>query len=374
MGKYLDQNQAVELLQNGQCVALPTETVYGLACNALDESALKQLYLIKGRPARNPVICHVSSPEMAFRYGKETALARRLMTQYWPGPLTILLEHEGRVPSAITAGSPLCGFRMPDHETTLQIIEQCNIPLAIPSANKSRKTSPTTANMVLAQLEGEIPGVVDGGQCRIGLESTVLKLEGEELVILRPGTIDEDRLEADGFTVRRPGTRSTARTGQRTTAMEKNGSDSPDATARRATAVASPEKESLESPGLLPVHYQPEVDMYLIEEVVENQLNPGFPHASYETVAVLNLNPQPIRLADILPRRLCENAILRHRADSQQASRELYRDLYELSRNSDVLVVHAGTSCSKAMMDRLQRAATGIYRNGKWQFRRSQPE
>ncbi|HBS06024.1 MAG TPA: threonylcarbamoyl-AMP synthase [Leptospiraceae bacterium] len=374
MGKYLDEQSAVELIQKGQCVALPTETVYGLACDALDEVALRNLYTIKGRPAENPVICHVSSPEMAFRYGKETPLARKLMNQYWPGPLTILLEHDGKIPTAVTAGSALCGFRMPDHEITLRIIEKCNTPLAIPSANKSGKTSPTTAAMALAQLEGEIPGVVDGGQCAVGLESTVLRLEGEKVIILRPGTIDEERLTEDGFTVESEGETRNGNAGRRSAKLAgKAGSRDSDASQGTGTAaVLSPEKEALLSPGLLPVHYQPDVDMFLIQEPVTGQLNPGFPHASYETIAVLNLNPEPVALIDLFPRRLCENAILRHRSDSVEATRNLYLDLYQLSRHSDALVVIAGPACSKAVMDRLQRAATGTYQNGKWQFRRSQ--
>ena len=202
MGRYLEVEEAAKLIAEGQCVALPTETVYGLACNALNGSALAHLFSIKGRPANNPVICHVSSPEMAFRYGKTNALAQRLMDQYWPGPLTILLEHEGRIPSAVTAGSELCGFRMPDHELALKVIDLCDVPLAIPSANKSGKTSPVTPAMVLSQLEGEIPGVVDGGQCSVGLESTVVRLEDEEVIILRPGIIDQKTLETDGFRVR----------------------------------------------------------------------------------------------------------------------------------------------------------------------------
>ena len=371
MGKFLNEDKAVELIQNGQCVGLPTETVYGLACNAMDESALRSLFAIKGRPAENPVICHVSSPEMAFRFGKETPLARKLMEQYWPGPLTILLEHEGKVPRAVTAGSELCGFRMPDHEITLRIIDKCDTPLAIPSANKSGKTSPTTASMALAQLEGEIPGVVDGGQCSVGLESTVLRLEGEQVVILRPGIIDEKKLSADGFSVQKKGSEN-ARAAKKRSASLMGQSGSRDSEPAQGTAaVLSPEKEALQSPGLLPVHYQPDVDLFLVEEPLVEQLNPGFPHASYETVAVLNLNPDPIKLQNLLPRRLCENAVLRHRSDAQDGARNLYLDLYQLSRNSDVIVVIAGPGCSDAVMDRLQRAATGIYRDGKWQFRRS---
>ncbi|MCB1168974.1 MAG: threonylcarbamoyl-AMP synthase [Leptospiraceae bacterium] len=374
MGGYLEVEEAAKLIGEGQCVALPTETVYGLACNALNGPALAHLFSIKGRPANNPVICHVSSPEMAFRYGKANALAQRLMDQYWPGPLTILLEHEGRIPTAVTAGSDLCGFRMPDHELALKVIELCDVPLAIPSANKSGKTSPVTPAMVLSQLEGEIPGVVDGGQCSIGLESTVVRLEEEEIIILRPGIIDQKTLEADGFRVRdaiREASAAAAGNSEGSVRSEQAGSLQKGGADQTSVAIATAQPAPLAAPGLLPIHYQPDVDLYLVEASLTDALNPGFPHASYETISVLNLDSHPITLSHLLPRRLCENAVLRHRKESAAAVRQLYLDLYELSRNSDALVVIAGDSVTEAMLDRLRRAATGVYRDGKWQFRRS---
>ena len=372
MAKYLDENQAIEKIKEGQCVALPTETVYGLACDALNESAVRNTFSVKGRPPENPVICHVSSPAMAFQYGRRSDLAERLMEKYWPGPLTILLEHEGKIPGVVTAGSDLCGFRMPDHAITLAIIERCGVPLAIPSANKSGKTSPTTPGMVLAQLEGVIPGVVDGGQCGVGLESTVVQILEDKVKILRPGIIDEARLRADGFQVMHEqegenGDVLSVPNAKASAEKEENAKSRPSG---NSTAVLSPEAP-LHSPGLLPVHYQPEVDLFLVQSELLGELSPGFPHASYETIAVLNLSSEPLKLSDILPRRLCETAVLRNRTDQQDASRNLYLDLYELSRNCDALMVIAGNRCSEVMLDRLQRAATGIYRQGKWQFRRS---
>lgn len=373
MGKYLEIDEAVRLIREGQCVAVPTETVYGLACNALDPSALSHLYSIKGRPQNNPVICHVSSPEMAFRFGKENELARRLMETYWPGPLTILLENLGEIPETVTAGSSLCGFRMPDHELTLKIIEMCDVPLAMPSANKSGKTSPVTPAMVLTQLEGEIPGVVDGGQCSVGLESTVVRLQEDEIVILRPGQIDASRLTGDGFRLRRPDQEMERESADQKRASkaernsQANGEDG-------GVAVATAEPEPLASPGLLPVHYQPEVDLFLIEMPVDDSLNPGFPQAAYETIAVLNLHSDPIKLQHLLPRRLCEKAVLRNRSNSGEAARQLYLDLFELGRNSDALIVVAGDSATEAMMDRLRRAASALYREGSWTFRKQQTE
>ncbi|MCB1166605.1 MAG: threonylcarbamoyl-AMP synthase [Leptospiraceae bacterium] len=361
MTPFLTPQEAARELKDGHCVALPTETVYGLACNALDPIALQQLYAVKGRPSANPVICHVSSIKMAFAYGQHNDLAQQLMEHYWPGPLTILLQRGSRIPDAVTAGSELCGFRLPDHEMTREIIELCDFPLAIPSANKSGRTSPVTPAMVLSQLDGEIAGIVDGGQCSVGLESTVVAIEGNALRILRPGLIDAARLQADGFEVLTEGSAPSAAPRKARTAKKVSGS----------VATALPEaKKELMSPGLLPVHYQPDVDLFLIEEYSAENLNPGFPHASYETVAVLNLGSEPIRLSHFLPIRLCENALLRNRPTEEEAMHNLYLDLYELARKSDVLVVVCPSYASPALLDRLRRAATGIYADRKWSIRR----
>jgi L-threonylcarbamoyladenylate synthase len=200
--RKLTVTEAAEILSSGGIVAIPTETVYGLAANALNEEAVKKIFALKGRPSQNPIICHLADTEHVFQYAEKSDIAVKL-AKYWPGPVTLLLPHKGRIPSLITAGSDLAGFRIPDHTFTLELLKICDFPVAAPSANLSNTRSPTDVSMVLRHFAGKIDGYLDGGNCRIGIESTVIRINSDDtLSILRPGGLTEERLIKDGFIIK----------------------------------------------------------------------------------------------------------------------------------------------------------------------------
>jgi len=187
--------RAVSLLRQGQIVALPTETVYGLAVNALDHDAVARLFLVKGRPSHNPVIVHIVGLRMAQACVSHWPHhATRLAQAFWPGPLTLVLPKANSIPSRTTAGGPTVAIRWPAHPFIQKVIAAASFPLAAPSANLSGTTSPTRADHVLASLGGRIPLIVDGGPCQVGLESTVLDLATPHPRVLRPGMITESQI------------------------------------------------------------------------------------------------------------------------------------------------------------------------------------
>ncbi|HVY70514.1 MAG TPA: L-threonylcarbamoyladenylate synthase, partial [Verrucomicrobiae bacterium] len=189
--------RATELLRAGEVVALPTETVYGLAANAFDERAVRRIFEIKGRPAINPVIVHVADLVTARACASEwPALADRLAAAFWPGPLTLVLPRAARVPDVVTAGGATVGIRWPGHPLMQAVIRACGFPLAAPSANLSNQISPTNAEHVREHLAGKIPLIVDGGQAQVGIESTVLDISVEPPRLLRPGMIHAESLLA----------------------------------------------------------------------------------------------------------------------------------------------------------------------------------
>ncbi len=190
---YSEKEKLVEvatLLKKGEVVACPTESVYGLFANALDENAVKKIYVAKGRPSDNPLIVHISNYSMLESIVEEVPeKAKLLMERFWPAPLTILLKKKNLVPATTTAGLNTVGVRMPKNDIILSIIEEAGVPLAAPSANVSGKPSPTCAKHVLEDMEGRIPCIVDGGDCDFGVESTIIDLSSETPMILRPGNI-----------------------------------------------------------------------------------------------------------------------------------------------------------------------------------------
>ncbi len=187
---------AARLLADGQLVAFPTETVYGLGANAMDAVAVQGIFAAKGRPGDNPLIVHIHDRSQldAICHVNDTAL--RLMDAFWPGPLTIILPRKEGVPHAVTANLATVAVRMPSHPVALAMLQACELPIAAPSANRSGKPSPTTAQHVFTDMDGRIPLILDGGESDVGLESTVLSLVGERPCILRPGGVTQAMLEA----------------------------------------------------------------------------------------------------------------------------------------------------------------------------------
>jgi L-threonylcarbamoyladenylate synthase len=228
----------VRELTAGAAVAFPTETVYGLGANAFDSDAVARVFALKGRPAHNPLIVHVSGAEMARRVVAEwTPDAERLARAFWPGPLTMVLPKTPGLPAAVTAGGPTVGVRCPDHPVALALIEASGLPLVGPSANPSGRLSPTTADHVGDGFPEVDLLIIDGGPCRAGIESTVVDLTQEPPRVLRPGVIGAEALAGVlGRAVLGP--------------EEKTG-----------TGVGP-----VASPGLLGPHYQPRTPVRLIED------------------------------------------------------------------------------------------------------------
>ena len=188
---------AANIIKNGGLVAIPTETVYGLGANGLDEEAVAKIFIAKGRPQDNPLILHISGPEQIELFCHQIPQkAYDLAEAFWPGPLTIVLPAKDCVPKRTTGGLSTVAVRCPDHETAREIIRLAGVPIAAPSANISGKPSTTTAQHVLHDHDGKIDAIVDGGPCRVGVESTIVDLTEERPRLLRPGGIGPEELIA----------------------------------------------------------------------------------------------------------------------------------------------------------------------------------
>lgn len=187
---------AADLLRKGSLVSFPTETVYGLGADATDKHAVLSIFAAKGRPADNPLIVHIHDRSQLKEICSVPASAFPLMDAFWPGPLTILFDKSPAVPDEVTAGLPTVAVRMPSHPVALALLRQCGLPVAAPSANSSGRPSPTLASHVYEDLKGKIPLILDGGPCKVGLESTVLDLGRDDPTILRPGGVTKEMLES----------------------------------------------------------------------------------------------------------------------------------------------------------------------------------
>lgn len=187
--------QAAELLRAGEVVGMPTETVYGLAANALDGAAVAKIFAAKGRPQDNPLIVHIADRdqlETLVRAVPEST--KKLADRFWPGPMTMILPKAGCIPDEVSAGLDTVGIRMPSHPVARALIRAAGVPLAAPSANLSGRPSTTTSGHVLEDLGGRIPAVLEGGPCAVGVESTVISLAGDKPRLLRPGGVSLEQL------------------------------------------------------------------------------------------------------------------------------------------------------------------------------------
>ena len=191
-----DIARAAAILRSGGTVAFPTETVYGLGANALSAEAVEKIFFAKQRPHWDPLIVHVCDLDMLAQVATTPLYptARKLIEKFWPGPLTVLLPRTHAVPDAVTAGRPLVGVRMPAYSVALQLIREAGIPIAAPSANTFGHISPTTAAHVLADLDGRIDAILDGGPTTVGLESTVVEIDDLGVIIYRPGGVSLESL------------------------------------------------------------------------------------------------------------------------------------------------------------------------------------
>lgn len=194
-GKKEEISRAASIIKGGGLIAFPTETVYGLGADVFNDRALERVFAVKGRPADNPLIVHISDFSQVAALAHELpAEARKLAEYFWPGPLTLVLKKKREISSLVSAGLPTVAIRMPNHPAALALIEECGSPLVAPSANLSGTPSPTEAAHVIEDLAGKIEAVLEGGSCAIGVESTVLDLTGDIPVLLRPGGLGREAL------------------------------------------------------------------------------------------------------------------------------------------------------------------------------------
>ncbi len=193
-----DIDRAADILRAGGLVAFPTEPVYGLGADATRSDAVLRVFAAKGRPADNPLIAHVADESMARRYAAQWPdSAQQLARKFWPGPLTLVVPASSAIAKEVTAGGPTVGLRSPDHPIAQALLHAFDGPIAAPSANRSERISPTTAEHVRAELGDRVDLILDGGPCRVGIESTVLDLRRKPPTILRPGAITLEQISTE---------------------------------------------------------------------------------------------------------------------------------------------------------------------------------
>ncbi len=312
-----DIKQAATLLKSGEVVAIPTETVYGLAANGLDAAAVTKIFTTKERPMTNPLIIHLPSLEMVKNYVTELpVLAQKLAKVFCPGPLTMVLPKQENVPDLVTAGLPNVAVRIPNHALTLELLNQLDFPLAAPSANPFGYISPTTAQHVERQLGDKISYILDGGLCQKGLESTIVGFENENVIVYRLGAISlEDLAEVVGDKL----------------------------------ILDNLKLEKPTTPGMLPFHYSPNTALYLT-----NDLETAISGFNINKIGIITLSKN---LPNIPKKHQIQLSLDNN---LETAGHLLYQAMHDLDVMSlDAIFVEKmpDHGIGKTMNDRLKRAA-----------------
>jgi L-threonylcarbamoyladenylate synthase len=316
-------------LRDGWPVGIPTETVYGLAANACDREALLRVFETKGRPLTDPLIVHLASKEELNRYAVDVPdSAYALLEAFSPGPLTLILPKAPILPDEVSAGLKNAGFRIPRHPLTLELLRSLDFPLAAPSANLFGRTSPTTADHVADQLGKQIPYILDGGPCHIGVESTVLDLSGPEPLLLREGGLTAESLEAFlGRPLQRPNRLAQADQAQR-------------------------------APGTLAHHYAPSVPLFLFADdmaLIDWLNHHDHSKQGAQAPALLRFDQALLdsRVAD------WNQEILSPEGNLEQAAHQLFGALRRLEKSAGMILAQKvpNTGLGAAINDRLQRAS-----------------
>jgi len=308
--------QAVAVLKRGGLVAFPTETVYGLGADASNPAAVARIFEVKGRPSTHPVIVHIGDAGQLERWAREVPeAARKLASRFWPGPLTLVLKRAPGVGDGLTGGQDTIGIRVPGHPVALELLRQFGGGIAAPSANKFGRISPTTAEHVREDLGNEVDLILDGGSCEIGIESTIVDLSRDRPVLLRPGRVTAEEIEATLQAETAPHDRSTPR-----------------------------------APGTLESHYAPRKPLRLVAGVQwDERVRSGLRNR-----AVLSFRAHPVG-------KKCAMWI-RASADSKDYARDLYSNLRALDASGcdEILVEEPPASAEwAAIRDRLARARSG---------------
>lgn len=313
--------RAASIIRDGGLVAFPTETVYGLGADAMNENAVQKIFEAKGRPSDNPCIVHIASRRMLDMVSIEiNANAELLIKEFWPGPLTLVLERKPDVPTSVTAGLSTIAVRMPNNSIALELIHAAGVPIAAPSANSSGRPSPTTAKHVFDDLSGRVDLILDGGDTKIGIESTVLDMTSDPPIILRPGWITKEMLRS----------------------------------VIGAVGESASEQELRRSPGTRHRHYSPRARVILVENGQSQQI---------EKLCVEHLDRGPVGF--IGHSRLSINNDLFYpiylEAEADKYAHSIYWALREIdSKNPKIIVVEGinDEGVGASVMDRLRRAAS----------------
>lgn len=308
--------KAVRQLNSGALVAIPTETVYGLAANAYDDSAVQSIFRAKSRPSNNPLILHIKNTEELKSVAQNIPVeAQQLAKQFWPGPLTMILEKQSHISDFVSAGLNNVAVRVPNHKLTLKLLNKLDYPLVAPSANRSNHISPTTPDHVRASLGVKTPFILDGGACAEGLESTIIGFEGDKVVLHRHGALPVEELEAF---------------------------------LGKPLLIRAQEKEQGISPGTSKKHYSPNTAISICS-LPKRDFEQHFTRVGY---LVLN------KTFDVdAPHLIYE---LSPTGSLAEAASKLYAALHELDQmNLDLIVVQRfpDVGIGKAMNDRIARAA-----------------
>lgn len=330
--QYSDIKRASCLLQTGGLVAFPTETVYGLGADATNEAAIEGIFQAKGRPSDNPLIVHLAKIEQIEEWISEISpLAKKLIEHFSPGPITYVMKHQGSFAAKVTAGLPTVGIRIPDHPIALALLELADVPVAAPSANRSGRPSPTSAGHVKEDLDGKIDLLLDGGCTQVGVESTVIDVTGEIPILLRPGGVTLEKLQAVAGDV--------------------------------LTDTSLQEKPR--SPGMKYRHYAPKGEMWLadgddmiqkIQKISREKSEEGF------RVGVLTTIENKGKYKDGTV------VTCGHRANPSSVAHQLYGALRQFDE-LDIDYIFAETFAHKgiyrSVMNRLSKASEGKYLSGK---------
>lgn len=304
---------AIEALNKGSIIGLPTETVYGLAGNALNEKAVKHIYELKNRPTTNPLILHTHSLDEVSKYViKIPPVALKLADAFWPGPLTLLLQKNASIPYCVTSGSEQVAVRIPNHPVAMSLLSSLAFPLVAPSANPYTRISPTTAQMVFDYFGTQLPVILDGGSCEKGIESTIIGFDGDEPIVYRQGAISIDAIE---FVVGK---------------------------------VKYNVMHSVVTPGMSKVHYAPRTSMFIVDDVLEFiSTNPGL------KIGFIGMGDDFVGHSNITFVTLTKSN------DLEEASANLYQSMYYLDGlNLDCIIIKKfpELGIGKALNDRITRA------------------
>lgn len=319
VGGYELIDEAAGLIREGEVVAFPTETVYGLGADATNEEAIKKIFIAKNRPLDNPFIVHLHDISAIEEVAELNEDAKKIFNAFSPGPITVVLKKKPCVPDIATANLDTVGIRIPSHPMAREFLKKCGRPIAAPSANLSKRVSPTECRYVYEDMNGRIPLILDGGSCEVGIESTVLSLAGEVPTVLRPGAITIEMIAKHLGTVK-------SHTGE--------------------VVVAS-------SPGMKYTHYAPIVPCYLFKDVIKAKVAIDNWKEEGKKIAVL------VREANIC--NFEENEVVSMGKTSEDIARNIFRLLRECEKYSDVIIIEGlkEEGLEASVMNRLLKSCGG---------------